>query len=508
MNKTLTASELFRWYAQNVKNVQDVSKNQTVSPTLVENYFNQLENVNYSDSEEDRFILSQIDNKLKPQKISINKIDWTMLYPQGTNFGWTGIHLNEREQRHFSAIEEIFQSSLNEVPQQFEIFEVEKLISTKTAAGIVIEVGPQTAPGMFVVKSPERDSKELLHEFLIGHQVCNQLRKFHLPNFPYFFGIIKCSKAEEISGHLTSWCRLHKTPNVPQIVMENIRSFDVVDKKPIKAITLSSFIENAKIDELETIIIYLIQTINAIFTAWNKFGFSHNDLHTENVLLRLIPKSKNKWMIPIVYELGYLIFRPGNKIATVIDFGKSSIQSDQIQISLPKTTSEDQTDSWGMARPMNDIIHFMAFILKDLSSRDDENRSLVGQRIEKVLEAIYGVFFELLKEETLNQSNLIFVLSDIGTLKEFVQNRGGKEFFFTIPSILNNIVENKSFIQKFIRKVFSLSSLETHFKRHYLKPNQESSFQMIDPNAITSLIVDSAIPQKKQESVKKRKINV
>ena len=56
-----------------------------------------------------------------------------------------------------------------------------------------------------------------------------------------------------------------------------------------------------------------------LMTAYNENGFTHNDLHLENILVRSVPGFE-EFYIP--YEGDYVY---GSKIATFIDYGLSHV---------------------------------------------------------------------------------------------------------------------------------------------------------------------------------------
>lgn len=477
---------LFHWYAKN--NPNKLSKKSPFTKRLVDDYLNKLDQVVWYSNEDDVTVFENLIKLIRDGTVNHNNIDWSILYPQNNNFGFTGPHLSEREQRHFSAIEAIFKSELNDVPQGWKIFDQRKVIGQVSVYGTILEVGPSKNPDMFVIKSPQIDSKELLHEFLVGQMVSNPLRRLKIPNFPYYFGIIKCSKVHiDNKRNIKEWCK--PTEQVPQIIMENIKSID--DKgNQIPAITLKEFILNSNETTIDLVIIYFLGVVNSIFTAFVDIGFSHNDLHTNNILLRTIALSKNKWMIPMVFNSGYLIAKAGDMIPTLIDFGKSSFENEKIFITFPQNMVDNEPNSFGKSRPMNDILHLMAFIDKDLSEKRTKTTLDFGKRVSLVLEQIYDVFYSLISDTPQGSGILFEKVAVIPTLEDFKSQTGNKSLFFNLPPTMM-FIENENFLKKFIDGVLKIKMIQPHLENNFVLLQHATMVQPIDPTSISNLIEGS-----------------
>lgn len=493
----ISVLDLFNWYAKNIP--IKLPKKSPFEENVENDYLNKLDQVVYVTNNDDVTVLENLLKLIDDGDLNQTNIDWKMLYPQNVNFGFRGPHLYDKEQKHFSAIEAIFKTQLNDTPQNWAIFQKKRVISTSSVYGIILEVGTTQFPNMFVVKSPKNSSKELLHEYLVGQMVCNPLRKTKIPNFPYYFGIIKCSKAEVDKTNIKSWC--NTTESIPQIIMENIVSTDEKGNT-ISAITLKDYILNSDEKSVDLVIDYFLGTMNAIFTAWKFIGFSHNDLHTSNVLLRQIKSqpntSLNKWMIPLAFENGYLIAKPGDYIPTVIDFGKSSFQNDKITISYPQNMMESQPNSIGKSRPMNDVLHLMSFIERNLIERRMKTPEF-GKNVDLVLEEIYSVFYQLLSSTKKGTGSLFEKVAVIPTLEDFRDQTSNRNLFFNLPSTMAYI-ENEKFIRAFLTKVFKIKMLQPFLDDKYLSQEQSAMIQPINPSSISNLVLGSL----KQKGIKRK----
>lgn len=402
----------------------------------------------------------QIDHKveelLKSANVkSANVLQWNILYPFDKYFGFTGPHLSFLEIIHFQAVESIFRSTLNHIPKDWTIFKEKKVIGATSVSGIVLEVGPPKFPSMFIVKSPRsRTSLELNHEFLIGKVVCNDMRSHILPNFPYHFGLLNCSYAKVKKGdkQIVDWCT--PTDKVPQILLENVRDsytlYDAVQKEPTN------------------LIFYLLQTMNAVFAAFQKYGFSHNDLHTDNVLIRSLPKSSTKivdpWLLPIVFDFGYFVLKPGtnDKVAVMIDYGQSSITLNGAFIAVPQDPTTYHPESAGVSRPVNDIIHLMAFLLDNiLKFRLKINNDGYAEDVVATLESMYSEFRNLIKTKIPK------------TLTRFIETTSSESIWYNLdPS--TKTIENSQFIKTWFLNVLKLPKVKTFYQSHFVRnPNND-----------------------------------
>lgn len=482
----ISVIDLFNWYASNMP--KKITKNSPYDQRIEDEYLGQLDKVVWIGNNDDLTLLENFTKLIDEKSINENNVDWLMLYPQQNDFGFTAPNLTDKEQRHFAAIETIFKSDLNVSPQKWIIFDQKKVIGANSIFGTIIEVGPPGYPTMFVVKSPNNVSKDLLHEYFVGHIVCNYLRKTKLPNFPYYFGIIRCSKADvDASKKIKTWCE--SKDQIPQIVMENIKSVD--DKgQIIPTITLRNFIQTANNDSINLVLNYFIGIMNAIFTAWFELRFSHNDLHTDNILLRKIANSQNKWMIPIFLNKGFIIAKSGDYVPTIIDFGKSSFEAKNSFVTLPQIMYEAEPNSHGKSRPMNDILHLMAFIKTNIIHQRAKLGTNFGQTVDIILEEIYAIFYSMISKTQLGTGALFDKIVVISTLEDFISQTANKTLHYNLPSTMM-FIENNDFIDEFFSRVMKLEKLQPFLENFYLKPDQASIFQKINPDQTARLFTAS-----------------
>jgi hypothetical protein len=179
------------------------------------------------------------------------------------------------------------------------------------AQGAALLSGFIDNPEMFIVKTtigdePE-DNDNTLYEYFIGTRALNNLREY-IPNFCYTFGLFRC---EAFSKH-KKICE--KGGNINYVVYERI---------PGK--TLGDFISNNLSRKLTG---YILQIILALQVAYEKYGYTHYDLHYGNIMLRKLDKPTD-----LEYHVGgkkYVVLQT-DAIATIIDYGFSHFQYGGVQ---------------------------------------------------------------------------------------------------------------------------------------------------------------------------------
>ena len=141
-------------------------------------------------------------------------------------------------------------------------------------------------------------------EYFIGTFCCNNLRSI-IPNFVYTLGILKCNDLKNKNNiSINHFCSTNKGNF---IIYEKIIGNSLEDE-----IKKSDF-------NLKSCLSYFIQILLSLMIAQDKYSFVHNDLHTNNIMIRdIIGEQIITYFINgITYKLKV------SKIATIIDYGKS-----------------------------------------------------------------------------------------------------------------------------------------------------------------------------------------
>tara|TARA_R110001632_G_scaffold211680_1_gene337232 strand:- start:79 stop:1533 length:1455 start_codon:yes stop_codon:yes gene_type:complete len=198
----------------------------------------------------------------------------------------------------------------------------------------------------------EFDKHFLKHEFFVGYQL-NSLRKC-IPNFMYVYGLFECKKVEGGSPCQPSENEWGPDYNVDYLLMEKIK-----DAFPLTSILTN---EKEKISHFQIMSIYF-QVILSIKLAWERFGFTHYDLHTSNVVLESTP---NDEFVLIEYKcMQKTYYVKSNIIARIIDYGLSHVEVENMHfgnLNIGRKMGFNADES----SPMWDIYKFAGTIMYDL----------------------------------------------------------------------------------------------------------------------------------------------
>jgi hypothetical protein len=264
-----------------------------------------------------------------------------------------------------------------------------KQIGAPSVQGIALLTGVKNNPAMFVIKAPKNPNRDnLLHEyfvaaggafsdlqgrpkFIIG---TNWLRKVCL-NYSQVLGAFRCSSpnVDPLSGQVRDWCNNdNPTSFVNYVVYEKIDGDSMAKMAPIIDAT--------------TYVTTIIQLAYALEIGQTYNGFTHYDLHYENVILRPVESSKKtnssqpptEAMIPYVMTEELTIYVESAYVPTIIDYGNSHIQTPSPAAERMGAPTEHfgfhdaKYRSFGIlpdaSRPYFDLYKFLGFSLYEMYS--------------------------------------------------------------------------------------------------------------------------------------------
>lgn len=158
---------------------------------------------------------------------------------------------------------------------------------------------------LFIVKA-RKDGKPITHEAVIGFYVANPMRNI-VPNFAYVYGLAYCSPPKIDGKEIITWCSSQSTVGT-YLVMENISG----------ARSLEVTIHDVPVGEVRKI---YLQIFSALSVAYELHGYTHYDLHAQNVLVKEL---STEVAIPIYVAVkqlrGYVITK---YVPVIIDYGYS-----------------------------------------------------------------------------------------------------------------------------------------------------------------------------------------
>lgn len=207
-----------------------------------------------------------------------------------------------------------------------------RLIGAASERGYAMSVGiVDKIDNAFVIKV-DKDTNGAYSRHTMRHEVVaglilNSLRPI-IPNFAYMFGSFECGgpiltlknnnnsdnvEALDIDGNvepkIESWCRGGEIQTYA--VYENINH----------SMSLKDYVKTCSSQQYMDI---LIQIMFALKVAYERVGFTHYDLHYDNVLVRSY--EQEGFYIP--YDEYYV---EATKIATIIDYGMSHVYYNNVE---------------------------------------------------------------------------------------------------------------------------------------------------------------------------------
>lgn len=249
--------------------------------------------------------------------------------------------------------------------------------------GIALLSGFKTAKDLFVIKTPRSALDDvLIHEYFVasGGSYINEdnesviirgtnfLRKYCL-NYAQILGAFRCTGpvVDPGSGKIYSWCELNSEN-------EDFVNYIVYEKIPGKDLRKST----ASMDKRDFVSV-MLQICYALEIGYVVNGFTHYDLHDENVILRPVSDNLGGPVYVPFFMGDKVVYIKSNYIATIIDYGRCHIQSRP-----PQTDDNSElgiehfgyhasyAESTGIyadrARPFYDIFKLLGFTLDDIYS--------------------------------------------------------------------------------------------------------------------------------------------
>lgn len=186
-----------------------------------------------------------------------------------------------------------------------------KRIGSGSAEGFATTATVGETNDFFLIKFPqEYNNRSLIHEHFIGTRGTNLMRTEGILSFAYILGGSSCSNAiiNDKTKEVEAWCNQTK-PAINMVIYEQI--------KPI--ISFGDYIKDMSAEEFLN---YYLQILYDLKKANNLIGFTHYDLHVENVVFRIlnktvaIPRNTNG-------RIEYFICK---MLPTIIDYGTSRIE--------------------------------------------------------------------------------------------------------------------------------------------------------------------------------------
>ena len=257
-------------------------------------------------------------------------------------------------------------------------FTDKKQIGAQSVEGVALIAGQQGLRDMFIIKAPKNPKNDnLIHEYFVaaggvvtdlqGNQKIvigtNWLRKVCL-NYAQILGAFRCGPpdVDPLTKQVRSFCSTDiKSNYVGYVIYERIEGQDM--KTMTSTISAVDFVSA------------MCQIAFALEIGQLYNGFTHYDLHSENIIMRDIGEIS---LIPYVLSEDVTVYIKSRYIPTFIDYGRCHIQS-------PAPAAElmgEPTSHFGFhakfggqygifpdrARPYYDLYKILGFTLYDMAS--------------------------------------------------------------------------------------------------------------------------------------------
>lgn len=185
----------------------------------------------------------------------------------------------------------------------------------------------------------KKTNDDIIHETFIGFAATNKLREL-VPNFVYTYTYFRCLPPV-INGKkktIDMWCPTPSNNGEDSViysVTENLA------KNGISMDLYGIFEQYSQIPiDPHDLLSILAQIACALAVAWDKYRFTHYDLHPGNVIIsnnRHFPKNGEETvLIPydLTKEIGDVVFVRSTYMATIIDYGYSYVEIGDRKIGL------------------------------------------------------------------------------------------------------------------------------------------------------------------------------
>ena len=218
------------------------------------------------------------------------------------------------------------------------------------------------------------DAEESLDEGMIGLIALNSLREA-IPTFSWIYGFTKCNlpifKKKNNKYEIVTACN--------QKVKFGNRDYIGVISEYISDLTLKDYLHQPDVTSIQICSVLLTIFISLKY-ANRSYKFVHWDLHSQNILMRRLEKKNNYIYLP--HEKLYLWV--GDKLATIIDYGFSSVERNG------KIISKYSRPDLGMnpevsTSPMNDVLKIVQSLYLETFEIHDEDRSDKRKQINFVI---------------------------------------------------------------------------------------------------------------------------
>lgn len=230
-------------------------------------------------------------------------------------------------------------------------------IGDESAMGYAILGGIGSVDNLFVLKTSRKgDGRDLYTERFVTEFGTNKLRRMGVPNFAVTYGGFVCSRPiiDLRTKTVIEYCSPNDPDKVPYVVYEYVSD----------AISGFKYIQGAT--EGQILSMYL-QVLLSISIANKVSGFTHQDLHPGNVMMKKV--GNEVFQIPYTLPNGNTVYIRADRLAVIIDFGLSTIVKDGKVHGCTEPYAEYSGRYRDVSWPLHDAYKLLMFMARELLNK-------------------------------------------------------------------------------------------------------------------------------------------
>lgn len=339
-----------------------------------------------------------------------------------------------------------------------------KVIGVPSGMGTVVKASypdHHFPKDIFVFKIPQ-DTEDLIdfyNEAAVSIQGINLLKE-KIPNFPYTYGYLYCSDINYQNGTV-SLCT--KDGTVPYLIMENVGP----------NVTLRNMVEQQTTYSDQEVVNIMLQVLNALAFAQENIGFTHYDLHWENILISTM---KNSMYIPWCLDnpnqnKSYL--QTTSLLATIIDFGFSSFDYNGTQLGRSDPFAQSNLIT-RHSSALSDIQKIFGYI-----DHAAKRRPIIRETLKRTMDAFYKDFLSLCVENRVDPGDTrayTFSVQNDYALYQKVPFRASENVVAAERALIDIGVITPYYITK---KIFSILQKELPLVSKFIVPRERVNKELI-----------------------------
>ena len=335
-----------------------------------------------------------------------------------------------------------------------------------------------------VIKTPKdkEESRNILFEYYIGYNFINKLR-LKTPNFMYTYGIFMCNPILKNTSFFSTKPQMKINTNFCKDTLKD-NVYLLLEK--IEGITLHQFIQEITTEEqLDIVVNIILQIILSLDIAQKEGEYCHNDLHTDNIMLKKInsPLSFEYLIGTNKYKMNY------QHIATIIDYGMNRFIENNIPLGVTTLNTYDiHPFKNTISSDLFKVLFTTIFSILVLTIKKPNVYSNLNKKIDEVINFLISFFRDKYKNNIINEWDEYYLKNrNKNNFETFKNNFINKQKTYYYPETRNLEFLNTATPDNFIS--FVKENMPNVWNKHIIE-NKINENEMIsaynkvfDPNS-------------------------